>query len=184
VYLFVGRSLNATPVQLGTLTLCRAMVQVRGLTLTCTAAGSACITGSVVQQQTAQHARHPMQPHAGVDFLATQSFQLPFLPVLYAASQHLPPDLQFNPCHHLPPCEPHSQSVPCVTSPPVLVSLPPWLHHQTLSSPLSGILGDRYDRILVLSTGAFIWAIMTSAMALTVTLRQVRHPGCHTHEQG
>lgn len=28
VYLFVGRSLNATPVQLGTLTLCRAMVQV------------------------------------------------------------------------------------------------------------------------------------------------------------
>jgi hypothetical protein len=29
VYLFVGRSLNATPVQLGTLTLCRAMVQVR-----------------------------------------------------------------------------------------------------------------------------------------------------------
>lgn len=28
VYLFVGTSLNATPVQLGTLTLCRAMVQV------------------------------------------------------------------------------------------------------------------------------------------------------------
>lgn len=44
---------------------------------------------------------------------------------------------------------------------------------QTLSSPLSGILGDRYDRVLVMSTGAFIWGIMTSAMALTVTLRQV-----------
>eukprot|EP00878_Enallax_costatus_P019399 GHUV01020468.1.p1 GENE.GHUV01020468.1~~GHUV01020468.1.p1 ORF type:complete len:515 (+),score=144.64 GHUV01020468.1:258-1802(+) len=69
VYLFVGKSLNATPVQLGTLTLCRAMVQ-------------------------------------------------------------------------------------------------------TLASPLSGILGDRFDRILVLSSGAFIWGIMTSAMALTVTLRQ------------
>lgn len=71
VYLFVGRSLNATPVQLGTLTLCRAMVQ-------------------------------------------------------------------------------------------------------TLASPLSGILGDRFDRVLVLSSGAFIWGIMTSAMALTVTLHQVR----------
>ncbi|WIA08614.1 hypothetical protein OEZ85_008043 [Tetradesmus obliquus] len=69
VYLFVGRSLNATPVQLGTLTLCRAMVQ-------------------------------------------------------------------------------------------------------TLASPLSGILGDRYNRVAVLSTGAFIWGIMTSAMALTVTLHQ------------
>ena len=71
VYLFVGRSLNATPVQLGTLTLCRAMVQ-------------------------------------------------------------------------------------------------------TLASPLSGILGDRFDRVLVLSSRAFIWGIMTSAMALTVTLHQVR----------
>ena len=28
VYYFVGRSLSATPAQLGTLTLCRAMVQV------------------------------------------------------------------------------------------------------------------------------------------------------------
>ena len=31
VYYFIGRSLNATPAQLGTLTLCRAMVQVRPL---------------------------------------------------------------------------------------------------------------------------------------------------------
>lgn len=29
VYYFVGRSLNATPAQLGTLTLCRALVQVQ-----------------------------------------------------------------------------------------------------------------------------------------------------------
>ncbi len=29
VFLFVGRSLNASPSQLGTVTLCRAMVQVR-----------------------------------------------------------------------------------------------------------------------------------------------------------
>lgn len=28
VYYFIGRSLNATPAQLGTLTLCRALVQV------------------------------------------------------------------------------------------------------------------------------------------------------------
>lgn len=51
---------------------------------------------------------------------------------------------------------------------------------QTLSSPLSGILGDRYDRILVLSTGAFIWAVMTSAMAFTVTLHQVRPSTVHS----
>jgi MFS family permease len=48
---------------------------------------------------------------------------------------------------------------------------------QTLASPLSGILGDRYNRVAVLSTGAFIWGIMTSAMALTVTLHQVRGAG-------
>jgi MFS family permease len=48
---------------------------------------------------------------------------------------------------------------------------------QTLASPLSGILGDRYNRVAVLSTGAFIWGIMTSAMALTVTLHQVRCAG-------
>jgi MFS family permease len=51
--------------------------------------------------------------------------------------------------------------------------MPRPLTMQTLSSPLSGILGDRYDRVLVMSTGAFIWGVMTSAMALTVTLRQV-----------
>lgn len=33
VYYFVGRSLNATPAQLGTLTLCRALVQVHSTAL-------------------------------------------------------------------------------------------------------------------------------------------------------
>ena len=33
VYYFVGRSLNATPAQLGTLTLCRALVQVPSMTM-------------------------------------------------------------------------------------------------------------------------------------------------------
>lgn len=61
--------------------------------------------------------------------------------------------------------------LPLYRSPPPF--FPPLLL-QTLSSPLSGILGDRYDRVLVMSTGAFIWGVMTSAMAVTVTLRQVR----------
>lgn len=71
-------------------------------------------------------------------------------------------------------------SISCVLLPllntqqPELLSCQSTLMHlQTLASPLSGILGDRFDRILVLSSGAFIWGIMTSAMALTVTLRQV-----------
>lgn len=55
---------------------------------------------------------------------------------------------------------------------------------QTLASPLSGVLGDRYDRVLVLSSGAFIWGIMTSAMALTVTLHQVRDSSALTHATG
>lgn len=47
---------------------------------------------------------------------------------------------------------------------------------QTLASPLSGILGDRYDRVAVLASGAFIWGLMTSAMAMTATLHQVTRP--------
>jgi MFS family permease len=42
---------------------------------------------------------------------------------------------------------------------------------QTLSSPLSGVLGDRSDRRLVLAAGAFIWGVMTSAIALSTSLR-------------
>ena len=44
---------------------------------------------------------------------------------------------------------------------------------QTMASPLSGILGDRYDRVSVLASGAFIWAVMTSAMAMSTTQQQV-----------
>ena len=42
---------------------------------------------------------------------------------------------------------------------------------QTLASPLSGVLGDRCDRRLVLAAGAFIWGAMTSAIALSGSLR-------------
>ncbi|GBF89652.1 MFS general substrate transporter [Raphidocelis subcapitata] len=41
---------------------------------------------------------------------------------------------------------------------------------QTLSSPLSGVLGDRCDRRLVLASGAFIWGAMTSAIAASSRL--------------
>lgn len=44
VYLFVGRSLNATPVQLGTLTLCRAMVQVWCHAVLGTIVATSCLT--------------------------------------------------------------------------------------------------------------------------------------------
>jgi hypothetical protein len=54
VYLFVGRSLNATPVQLGTLTLCRAMVQV----------GHACSAAPTTRAQTTHHLQHLQLAHA------------------------------------------------------------------------------------------------------------------------
>ncbi|KIZ04451.1 hypothetical protein MNEG_3510 [Monoraphidium neglectum] len=41
---------------------------------------------------------------------------------------------------------------------------------QTLASPLSGILGDRSDRRLVLAAGAFIWGVMTSAIGASHSL--------------
>lgn len=164
VYLFVGRSLNATPVQLGTLTLCRAMVQVRGLHMTCTLPAATHVFAAVVQQQHQQAAQRVLP----LCWIYSTTYKPPFIIVLSLLELPLLRRNPLSPLHHV------------ALPPSTLVFLLPCTSRsrQTLSSPLSGILGDRYDRILVLSTGAFIWAIMTSAMALTVTLRQVR---CWSH---
>lgn len=43
---------------------------------------------------------------------------------------------------------------------------------QALSSPVSGILGDRYDRTLVVAVGCCLWGLMTSALGFVTSLNQ------------
>lgn len=43
---------------------------------------------------------------------------------------------------------------------------------QALSSPVSGVLGDRYDRTLVVAAGCCLWGVMTSALGLATSLHQ------------
>lgn len=44
---------------------------------------------------------------------------------------------------------------------------------QALASPLSGIFGDKHDRMLIIAGGCVIWGVMTSAIAASVTVNQV-----------
>ncbi|KAL4436794.1 hypothetical protein ABPG75_003933 [Micractinium tetrahymenae] len=43
---------------------------------------------------------------------------------------------------------------------------------QALSSPFSGILGDRYDRSYVVAAGCLIWGVMTASIGLSRSLGQ------------
>ncbi|EFN58437.1 hypothetical protein CHLNCDRAFT_140406 [Chlorella variabilis] len=43
---------------------------------------------------------------------------------------------------------------------------------QALSSPLSGILGDRYDRAYIVAAGCLVWGVMTAAIGLSRSLGQ------------
>jgi hypothetical protein len=49
----------------------------------------------------------------------------------------------------------------------------PCLHLQALISPLTGILGDKFNRIILVVVGTFLWGIMTAAIGLSTTLSQV-----------
>lgn len=44
---------------------------------------------------------------------------------------------------------------------------------QALSSPISGVLGDKYDRTSIISLGAFLWGTMTFAIGLSTSIHQV-----------
>ena len=44
---------------------------------------------------------------------------------------------------------------------------------QALVSPFCGILGDKYNRIIIVAVGTFLWGIMTAAIGLSTTLPQV-----------
>ncbi|CAL5221985.1 g4269 [Coccomyxa viridis] len=43
---------------------------------------------------------------------------------------------------------------------------------QALFSPFTGILGDKYNRIIIVAVGTFLWGIMTAAIGLSTTLPQ------------
>ena len=38
---------------------------------------------------------------------------------------------------------------------------------------MSGILGDKYDRTHIVAFGCFLWGIMTTAIGLSTSVRQV-----------
>lgn len=44
---------------------------------------------------------------------------------------------------------------------------------QAFASPLSGLVGDKYDRAKIVAGGCFLWGIMTSAVGLSTSLGQV-----------
>lgn len=46
-------------------------------------------------------------------------------------------------------------------------------HLQALVSPFTGILGDKFNRIILVAVGTFLWGIMTAAIGLSTTLSQV-----------
>ena len=43
---------------------------------------------------------------------------------------------------------------------------------QTVASPISGCLGDRYDRTKVIAWGCFLWAVMTSGIGISYSLHE------------
>ena len=43
---------------------------------------------------------------------------------------------------------------------------------QALSSPVSGLLGDRFDRCHLVAGGCLLWGVMTAAVGLSNTLPQ------------
>lgn len=45
---------------------------------------------------------------------------------------------------------------------------------QAIASPVSGMLGDRYDRTKVIAAGCIIWGVMTSAIAMSSSVLQVK----------
>ena len=45
---------------------------------------------------------------------------------------------------------------------------------------MSGILGDKYDRTHIVAFGCFLWGIMTTAIGLSTSVRQVSGDDSHT----
>ena len=44
---------------------------------------------------------------------------------------------------------------------------------QAATSPISGVLGDKYDRTHIVAFGCFLWGIMTALIGFSTSLHQV-----------
>jgi hypothetical protein len=44
---------------------------------------------------------------------------------------------------------------------------------QALSSPISGVLGDKLDRTHIVSFGCFLWGVMTAGIGMAKSLSEV-----------
>lgn len=44
---------------------------------------------------------------------------------------------------------------------------------QAIASPVSGMLGDKFDRTKVIAAGCMIWGLMTSAIAMANSIFEV-----------
>jgi hypothetical protein len=51
---------------------------------------------------------------------------------------------------------------------------------QALTSPLSGLLGDKCNRIHVVAAGTLLWGGMTAAIGMATTLPQVPANACNS----
>ena len=45
---------------------------------------------------------------------------------------------------------------------------------QAATSPISGVLGDKYDRTHIVAFGCFLWGVMTAVIGFSTSLRQAR----------
>ena len=46
---------------------------------------------------------------------------------------------------------------------------------QAATSPISGVLGDKYDRTHIVAFGCFLWGVMTAVIGFSTSLHQARY---------
>lgn len=47
-----------------------------------------------------------------------------------------------------------------------------WRMSQAISSPISGFLGDKYDRTHIVAFGCCLWGVMTAAIGMSNSVQQ------------
>ena len=50
---------------------------------------------------------------------------------------------------------------------------------QAATSPISGVLGDKYDRTHIVAFGCFLWGVMTAVIGFSTSLHQARYASIH-----
>lgn len=142
--MFIGRSLNASLSQLGTLTLVRALFQASGSCAGCPSLRGMLQGGLHLPRLAAWHtmAWRGMACHGGAR-----------CSMAWRSEGHA----ESWPWRS----ERHAESWPCRCT-----------CLQALTSPISGLVGDRYDRSYVVAFGCLLWGVMTAAIGLSRSLGQ------------